>query len=101
MIVAVAAFELFTSAYGLVLNLKKPNLTWTNETVPVKQGFSVTVHMFSGWGIVLVFGAASYALFNLIGTDSCILGFAIIMILIARVLNGWLRKTGTIIFSEL
>lgn len=101
MIVAVAAFELFTSAYGLVLNLKKPNLTWTNETVPVKQGFSVTVHLFSGWGIVLVFGAASYALFNLIGTDFCILGFAIIMILIARVLNGWLRKTGTKIFAEL
>ena len=101
MVVAVAAFTMFCAAFGLVLNLKKPNLTWTNETVPVKQSFSVAVHMFSGWGIAAVFGLAGYALMGFVGTDPCILGFAIIMIFAARILNGWLRKKGTRIFSEL
>ena len=56
-----------------MLNLKRPNLSWTNETVPIKQSMPVTVALLGGWGFSILlagvyllltppFGAAVYLL---------------------------------------
>lgn len=34
-------FVLLSAAFGLMVNLKMPNLSWTDETVPVKQSMGV------------------------------------------------------------
>lgn len=41
-------YAVFTGAFGLIMNLAAPNLTWKNETVPVKQSLSVTVTLLGG-----------------------------------------------------
>jgi ABC-2 type transport system permease protein len=57
-----SVLTVFTSAIlfalmGLVINLKLPNLKWTNEIVVVKQSISPLIAMFGGWGIsALVLG---------------------------------------------
>ena len=54
-----------SAAFGLIVGLKLPILDWTNETVPVKQGFAPSVVIFSGWGVALVVGALGFALASL------------------------------------
>lgn len=46
------AFTLFTAVCGLAINLKIPNLHWTNEVVAVKQGVSVLVAMLANIGVI-------------------------------------------------
>ena len=49
-------FVLLSAAFGLMVNLKMPNLSWTDETVPVKQSMGVLLSLFGGWGLVIVIG---------------------------------------------
>ena len=50
-------FTLLIALFGLFINLKLPNLSWTSETVPVKQSASVVITLFGSWGVILALGA--------------------------------------------
>lgn len=89
------------ASVGLALNLKHPNLTWTSETVPVKQGASVMITMFGGWAAVMLLGAGGYLLRSVISVDNYILIAAIVMALCARFVDRWLRTKGTALFASL
>lgn len=41
------AFSYYSGVFGMLLNLKKYNLDWTNEIAAVKQGFAVMVTIFT------------------------------------------------------
>lgn len=43
-----AVYCVFTSVFGLWINLKFPNYTWTSETAVVKQGAASFIGVFSG-----------------------------------------------------
>lgn len=100
MVVTAFCFICFTSALGLTLNLKKPNLEWTNEAVPIKQSMSVTLTLFSGWAIVIAIVAVDYLLkvlnpiFYLVMVD-------VVLIISSLLLNKWIKTKGTKIFEEL
>ena len=50
------SFVLLMALVGLLLGVKMPTLTWTNEIVPIKQGGAVMLTLFGGFGyIVLLF----------------------------------------------
>ncbi len=97
---AIVASALF-AAWGLVWNLKFPNLHWTNETAAIKQSFSVMIAMFGGWGMTLLplgvyFLVGAYLpaplyLFIWIALYAC----AAIWLLV------WLKKRGVEIFRSL
>ncbi len=59
-VLTVCLFVLFCAAFGLVMNLLFPNLKWNSEAVAVKQGMSVMLAMFGGWGLVLLLGLGGY-----------------------------------------
>ncbi len=92
-------FVLFMGIFALALNLKSPNLSWTNEVVPIKQSFSVFIAIFGGWAIVVGLGALYFAL-DVSPTAYALLCGAVIAIA-ACVLLVWIKKRGTRIFSEL
>lgn len=94
-------FVLFTSALGLFTNLLKPNLTWTNETVPVKQSISVMIVIFGGWIVAAGFGVGAYFLRNAFDMTYYLIGEIVILALATRLMNGWIKKKGTKIFAEL
>ena len=50
------AYGIFSGMAGLSLGLKFPNLSWTNETAPIKQSASVTIALFGGWGYAIIVG---------------------------------------------
>lgn len=63
LVLTAVSFSIFISIYGLVINLSFPNLSWSNETVVVKQSTATMISTFSGLG----FTAVLYLLLMLIG----------------------------------
>ncbi|MGI6173632.1 MAG: putative ABC transporter permease subunit [Christensenellales bacterium] len=54
------AFALLTGSMGLLLNLRFPYFTWTNETAAVKNSTSVALAMFGGVLLLAPLGALWY-----------------------------------------
>lgn len=48
MIVPTLVFVIIMAEVGILANLKIPNLEWTNEVVPIKQGAPIAIAMFGG-----------------------------------------------------
>lgn len=48
----------FSATIGLNANLRKPNLTWTNETAAVKENFGSLLCLLAEWGILGFFTLA-------------------------------------------
>ena len=96
-----AAFILFFSMFGLMLNLKYPNLNWTNEITPIKQSMSVFVSMFGGWIYAIVFVVAYYPLSARISGELYLVGITAFTGLLCLALDAWLKKKGAKIFAEL
>lgn len=94
-------FILFFSMLGLVLNLKSPNLNWTNEITPIKQSMSVFVCLFGGWIYAILFAFAYMPLMGIISGDFYLLAISALTGLLCLALNSWLKKKGAKIFAEL
>lgn len=94
-------FVLFFSMLGLILNLKYPNLTWTNEITPIKQSMSVFVSMFGGWIYSIVIAVVYFILSGRISAEMYLLGVSALTGLLCLLLDSWLKKKGTKIFAEL
>lgn len=101
MLGTICGYVLLSSAVGLVMNLKNPNLTWTNETVPVKQSFSVFITMFGGWVVSIGLSALYYPLRNLLTGYQYLTISLVVLVLLARYTERWLRAKGSIIFASL
>ena len=99
--VVTALFVLLTALAGLTLNLKMPNLKWTDETVPVKQGMSVMLTLFGGWAVVVALGGAYAALSKVIGPKAYLACVAVLLAAVCAALTGWLRTRGARIFASL
>jgi len=97
----VLAFVWLTAALGLAVNIKKPSLDWTNETVPIKQGASVVITMFSGWAIAIVFGAVGLFAGALIGAYAYLAVMIIAFLVTAYLITRWIDTKGAKIFSQL
>ena len=99
--VAAGLYILFMAALGLAVNLKMPNLTWTSETVPIKQSAGVMIALFGGWAVVIAMGFVYYLVSAfmspfvfLICAAGCLLaGFLLLL--------GWLRTRGARSFETL
>lgn len=86
---------------GVVLNLKMPNLTWTNETAPVKQSMPVMILMFGGWIFTVLIAALYFVTSKFIDATIFISILSVVYVVAIILLNRWLRKKGTVLFSEL
>lgn len=99
--VATLLFTAFVALFGLFMNLKAPNLTWTSETVPVKQSMSVTVTLFGGWGVVLALGALYVALHGIIPPALYLTLCCVLLAGACLALYAWIRERGVKIFATL
>ncbi len=99
--ITVVLFSVLMAVLGLVLNLKMPNLNWTNEVIPIKQSASVGLTLFGGWVIVLVLGGAYYLLHNVMTPVFFLLCTIVLLAMVNALLLKWLIYTGTKIFNNL
>lgn len=64
-LVLVVGFVFFMALFDLMLGLKLPNLTWTNELTPIKQSLAVFIAVFGGWAYI----GAIVGLYFLVGSS--------------------------------
>lgn len=95
------AFCFLFALLGLCVNLKFPNLHWTNELVPVKQGVAALLSMFLNFGVVLLL-VGGYFLFGKYMPAIGYLALALLLTIAGTVgCLIWLKKRGEKLFEEL
>ncbi len=100
-VVLIVVISVLSAVVGLALNLKYPNLNWTNEIAAVKQGASVLISMFGGWGISLLI-VGGYFLFGKYLPAAAYLGiFLAVYSCGAFLLWCWIKTKGKKIFENL
>ncbi len=99
--IAATVYVALVALVGLALNLKFPNLTYTNEAQPVKQSLPIALTLFGGWGYSIGVGVVYYFTMDHIGA-ALYLGIVTAVTLLLAVLCGvYLYKRGTALFEEL
>ena len=99
--VIVTVFIILCACMGLAINLKMPNLHWTNETAAVKRGMSSLVGMLSGWGAILLPVGLYFAFGKYMPVWGYMLLWLGIFTVATVVICAWLYKRGTRIFANL
>ncbi len=95
------AFSAYGGLFGLLINLKLPNLHWENELVAVKQGFSPLLSMLAELGVTALL-IGGYFLFGKYLHAAVYLAICIAFLVAASgVLLGWICRRGTKIFENL
>ena len=94
-------FVAFMAAFDLFLGLKMPDLNWTNEITPIKQGACVMLSLLVGFVAALVPGGV-YMMFGYgIGFTVFMLITLAVFAIVTFVLYRWIRKRGCEIFATL
>ncbi|MGN1444262.1 MAG: hypothetical protein ACI4XE_10495 [Acutalibacteraceae bacterium] len=103
--IAILAFTLIfiflMALIGLALNLKMPNLTWTDPTVPVKQSLCVMLALFGGWAILLALGGIYFAVMKFITPLVYLITVSALLAVVGILLLRWVNTKGTKIFETL
>ena len=94
-------FILLFACFGLFLNINMPNLSWTNETVPIKQSLPVLLSLFGGWGFAVLFGGLYFLLAGFVNTTVYCAFFAATAVVLCALLFRRLMKKGAETFAHL
>lgn len=94
-------YILFGACFGLALNLKVPNLTWTSETTAVKQNTAALISLFGSWVIVMGLSALYLAARRLFSPTIYLLLCTAVLFAACVILLRWLRTRGAQIFEHL
>lgn len=101
MLVTPMVYVVLSAAFGLFMGLKRPNLNWTSEVAPIKQGLAVFLSMFVGWLVAVVLGFLYYALMARVGAVAFLLAVTALFAVLALVLVRWLKTSGAKIYQHL
>ena len=96
------SYVLFSGLFDLFLGLLTPNLTWTNEMMPIKQSISVVLAMVSGFGYTILLCAGFMLLDGWkLGITGYMALFGGVTLALSALLWFWLRKRGCSRFASL
>ena len=101
MLVTPMVYVVLSAAFGLFMGLKRPNLNWTSEVAPIKQGLAVFLSMFVGWLVAVALGFLYYALKARVGAVAFLLTVTALFAVLALVLVRWLKTSGAKIYQHL
>lgn len=102
MILQVLSYVFVMAAFGLVMGVTKPVLTWTNELTPIKQSASVVITMFAGLGYTVLLFIGYMVLPGYTLGYVCYIGIFIAANVVAGLtLYIWLKTKGCDRFAEL
>lgn len=101
MLVTPMVYVVLSAAFGLFMGLKRPNLNWTSEVAPIKQGLAVFLSIFVGWLVAVALGFLYYALMARVGAVAFLLAVTALFAVLALVLVRWLKTSGAKIYQHL
>ena len=87
--------------FGLAIDLRNANLSWTDDSVPVKRSMSTLLSLLGGWAFCGLAALAGYFLCAPFGCAPVLIGLAVLAAVIAAVLRTWLRTKGARQFATL
>ena len=97
----VLLFVVMMAAFGLLCNLKAPNLTWTSEIVPLKQSVSVILALFAGWVAVVAFAGVYYLLRAHVTPAVFLICLDVVLLVVDAALVSWMKGKGSRVFERL
>lgn len=100
-VIAALLYTLLSALAALALGLKMPNLTWTNEITPIKQGGSVMLALFANWFYAIALGGLYFLCGRALGAAAYLAIFAAVTAVACALLLRWLKRRGTRIFAAL
>ncbi len=100
-LIALLTLSFFCAKFGLFINLKFPNLHWTNELAAVKQSVSVLVAMFFGWGVCALTLGGWFWFGKKLGVGAYLLLCSLLFALLGGLLQIWEGSKGKAIFENL
>ena len=95
------AFVWLSAAFGLTMDLKRPNLVWTNEITVIKQRLTVLLAMLGGWVYAALVGVLYYLFGADMGAAWYLLAWTVLTVVLTLVLLRWLRRSGSRLFAAL
>lgn len=99
-IVGPLTFTLLIGHFDLFVGLKLPNLTWTNEAVPVKQGGSVMICVFGGLICAMLPAVLGFLFANLAGVV-ILYALAALNLILCVIIRQWLVRRGGAVLAAL
>lgn len=99
--VCCAALVWVTGAFGLVIGVLHPTLSWTSETMPIKQSMNVFVSMVVGWLLPIMVAAAAFLLRDYAEVDEVLTGASVLLLFAGAWMTKWLRTKGAEVFEKL
>ncbi len=90
-----------SAAFGLTMDLKRPNLVWTNEITVIKQRLTVLLAMLGGWVYAALVGVLYYPFGIDMGAAWYLLAWTVLTVVLTLVLLRWLHRTGSRLFAAL
>lgn len=93
--------SLLFSCFGLMVNLKAPNLNWISETAVVKQSMGVMLVLLGGWAYVALLGVGYYALRQTFSAQSYLALCTLLTAVLSALSLCWLRRRGAAILAAL
>ena len=101
LIVVPMVYVVLSAAFGLTMDLKRPNLTWTNEITVIKQRLTVLLAMLGGWVYAVVIGLLYLLVLPSWSAAWYLLACTVLTALLTALLLRWLRTRGAAIFAAL
>lgn len=101
MIVFPQVYILFFAALGLMVNLKHPNLTWTNEVYVVKQGIGIFILMFGSMMTATVLFFLYFWVGKYIAPEIYVVLLGAVFSVLSVLCLNWVKTKGSEIFEKL
>ncbi len=101
LLIAAILYMYWNATISIVLNLKWPNLSWTNAATLTKQSVPVMIALFGGWVFCGLFVFAAYFLLKVFPITVILGLYALLFAGLFYLAFRWLKTTGAKVFSKL
>ena len=101
LVIVALLYTLLSALAELALGLKMPNLTWTNETTPIKQSGCVMLSLFANWFYAIALGGLYFLCGRYLSAAAYLALAAAITAAVCALLLRWVKQRGTRIFAAL
>ena len=89
------------AALGLIFDLKRPNLNWTNEATPVKQSLTIFLVMMIEFVLACAILFAGWLLGRFLGIRLALLVITVVIGAVFLLLQHWIVRRGTAVFETI
>ena len=101
LVIVALLYTLLSALAALALGLKMPNLTWTNETTPIKQSGCVMLALFVNWAYAIALGGLYFLCGRYLSAAAYLALAAAITAVVCALLLRWVKQRGARIFAAL